>query len=161
MNTITLNNSEQFDGYFKVDASDNDTEVAYFKGNMNEAREAFKKDIEGTEEAEIESNFMIFCENNLEEISEESIIEEFNEYWINGGQDRAEANLANEISEEILKKQPSYPNKENAYSEALYEIELIRYKNNLLTFFDCEHDFIPINNDGKHRCRFCDELEDE
>ena len=94
MNTITLNNSEQFDGYFKVDASDNDTEVAYFKANMNEAREAFKKDIEGTEEAEIEANFMIYCQNNIEE------------------------------------------------------------------YFICEHDFVPINNDGKHSCRFCGEIEE-
>jgi hypothetical protein len=23
----------------------------------------------------------------------------------------------------------------------------------------CEHDFIPVNNDGKHKCRFCNELE--
>jgi hypothetical protein len=25
----------------------------------------------------------------------------------------------------------------------------------------CDHDFIPINNDGKHQCRFCNEIEVE
>jgi hypothetical protein len=24
----------------------------------------------------------------------------------------------------------------------------------------CDHDFIPINNDGKHQCRFCNEIEE-
>ena len=25
---------------------------------------------------------------------------------------------------------------------------------------ECYHDFIPLNNDGKHECRFCGEIED-
>lgn len=25
---------------------------------------------------------------------------------------------------------------------------------------ECDHDFIPVNNDGKHKCRFCGEIED-
>lgn len=23
----------------------------------------------------------------------------------------------------------------------------------------CDHDFVPLNNDGKHKCRFCGEIE--
>lgn len=58
------------------------------------------------------------------------IEQEFNDHWFNGGQEEAEANLSDEISEEILKRQPSYPNEENAFSEALYELALTNYKNN-------------------------------
>lgn len=58
-------NNEDF---FIVDALDNGEELRIFEGNEEEARENFRADIEGTEEAEIEANFLIFCENNLTEV---------------------------------------------------------------------------------------------
>ncbi len=41
-----------------------------FEGTEEEARKQFEDDIEGTEEADIDVNFMIFCENNLTEVEE-------------------------------------------------------------------------------------------
>jgi len=59
-------NDEEF---FFVDGND-DGEITIFEGNEEEAREGFRADIEGTEEVEIESNFLIYCQNNLTEIDE-------------------------------------------------------------------------------------------
>lgn len=47
--------------------------------------------------------------------------EEFNNWWNNGGQEQAEEHYG-EVTEDVLKQQPSYPNKENAFSEALYNM---------------------------------------
>lgn len=47
-----------------------DSNCTIYEGNEEEQRELFRKDIEGTEEAEIESNFEIFCINNCTEVEE-------------------------------------------------------------------------------------------
>jgi hypothetical protein len=53
-----------------------------FKGTEEEAREQFYDDIEGTEEADIDANFLIFCENNLEEIEELDPDDYNNDYMV-------------------------------------------------------------------------------
>ncbi len=58
-------NNEDF---FVVDGDDSGEDVKIFEGNEEEAREGFRADIEGTEEAEIEANFLIYCQNNLTEV---------------------------------------------------------------------------------------------
>lgn len=55
--------------YFIIHPLDNE-EVEIYEGNEEEAREAFREDIEDTDEAETESNFSIYCQNNLEEVEE-------------------------------------------------------------------------------------------
>ena len=47
-----------------------ENEVRAYEGDEDQARELFREDIEGTEEAEIDANFEIFCSNNLPEIEE-------------------------------------------------------------------------------------------
>jgi hypothetical protein len=51
-----------------------------------------------------------------------------------------------------------------AYSEYADDIDICPDCLEHCEFYDedeelCEHDFIPVNNDGKHKCRFCNELE--
>jgi len=53
--------------FFFVDGND-DGNYTIFEGIEEDERENFRKDIEGTEEAEIEANFLIFCQNNLTEV---------------------------------------------------------------------------------------------
>ena len=50
--------------------TDEDGNETAFAGNEDQARADFRADIEGTEEAEIDANFLIYCQNNLEEVSE-------------------------------------------------------------------------------------------
>lgn len=47
-----------------------ENEVLIYEGTEEEAREQFEADIEGTEEANIDANFEIFCANNLTEVDE-------------------------------------------------------------------------------------------
>lgn len=45
-------------------------EAIAYEGTEEDARQQFEDDIEGTEEANIEANFRVFCSNNLTEIEE-------------------------------------------------------------------------------------------
>jgi len=56
--------------FFIVMADDTEESAKVYEGNEEVAREAFRADIEGTEEPEIESNFEIFCSNNYAEVEE-------------------------------------------------------------------------------------------
>ena len=58
--------------------------------------------------------------------------EEFNRYWFSGGEEELESLYGKKITEEILQRMPSYPNKENAYSEALYEVSFNHFLSNIL-----------------------------
>lgn len=53
-----------------------------FEGNEEEAREQFREDIEGTEEAEIEANFLIFCGNNFTEVEPYNEDDYSNDYLV-------------------------------------------------------------------------------
>ncbi len=56
--------------FFIVMADDTEETAKAYEGNEEDAREEFRADIEGTEEAEIESNFEVFCSNNYTEVEE-------------------------------------------------------------------------------------------
>jgi len=62
--TIALLQFNQ-DEFFIVET---ENEVFIFEGNEEEARNEFLADIEGTDEAEIDANFLIYCQNNLTEV---------------------------------------------------------------------------------------------
>jgi hypothetical protein len=49
-------------------------------------------------------------------------LEEFNDWWDDGGQETADEEYGKLVTKALLKKQPSYPNEANAYSEALWEL---------------------------------------
>lgn len=40
-----------------------------------------------------------------------------------------------------------------------YKSELFQVLKNNLTN-ECEHDFVPLDNDGRSKCRFCNEIEE-
>ena len=52
--------------FFTFSPLDNEDTESY-EGVEEEARRAFEKDIEGTEEANCNANFAVFCSNNLVE----------------------------------------------------------------------------------------------
>src|SRR6185312_11257160 len=57
--------------YFILEGdSHEDIEPIAFEGTFEDAREQFLADIEGTEEADIDANFRIFCENNFTQVEE-------------------------------------------------------------------------------------------
>lgn len=58
----------------------------------------------------------------MEKISKVNNLREFNEWWFGGGQETADEKYGKLVSLSLLKKQPSYPNESNAYSEALWEL---------------------------------------
>lgn len=47
-----------------------DEGTTVYEGTEDDARQQFEDDIEGTEEADIDANFRIFCSNNLTEVEE-------------------------------------------------------------------------------------------
>ena len=49
-------------------------------------------------------------------------LEEFNDWWFDGGEETADEEYGELVTKALLKKQPSYPNEANAYSEALWEL---------------------------------------
>ena len=53
--------------FFTIELED---ETLIFEGDEEEARTDFLDDIEGTEEADIDANFAIYCQNNLTEVEE-------------------------------------------------------------------------------------------
>lgn len=55
------------DDFFIIETEE---EAFIFEGNEEEARSEFLEDIEGTEEADINANFLIYCQNNLTEVEE-------------------------------------------------------------------------------------------
>ena len=57
-------------------------EVKIYEGTEEDAREQFEADIEGTEEANIEANFIIFCSNNLTEVDEYDTEDYNNDYLV-------------------------------------------------------------------------------
>ena len=61
---------------------ENEEEAFIFEGNEEEARIDFLDDIEGTEEADIEANFLIFCQNNLTEVEEYDENDYSNDYLV-------------------------------------------------------------------------------
>jgi len=40
-----------------------------------------------------------------------------------------------------------------------YNVDRLNQFTKGLGYNECDHDFIPVNNDGKHKCRFCGEIE--
>jgi hypothetical protein len=56
-------------------------EIAYV-GKEEDAREEFAKDIEDTEEVNIDANFEIFCSNNLETVEEYDVDSYDNDYLV-------------------------------------------------------------------------------
>jgi hypothetical protein len=50
---------------FLVMPFDDDSEVYLYEGNENEAREKFETEVEATDDPPIESNFNVWCLNNL------------------------------------------------------------------------------------------------
>ena len=56
------------DDFFILQTQDGER-IAY-EGTEEDAREQFEADIEGTDEADIDVNFEVFCSNNLSEVSE-------------------------------------------------------------------------------------------
>ena len=80
-----------------------------------------------------------------------------------------------ETREKITELQKKVNDLAEVLREEIYEIcEEMDYKNSSKFSFnidrldnftnglcdECYHDFIPVNNDGKHKCRFCGEIED-
>jgi hypothetical protein len=59
-----------------------ENEVLIYEGTEEEAREQFEADIEGTEEANIDANFEIFCSNNLTEVEEYNENDFDNDYLV-------------------------------------------------------------------------------
>lgn len=55
------------DNFFIIET---EQEAFIFEGKEEEARSEFLKDIEGTEESDIDVNFLIYCQNNLTEVEE-------------------------------------------------------------------------------------------
>ena len=55
------------DDFFIIETEE---EAFIFEGIEEEARIEFLEDIEGTEEADIDANFLIYCQNNLTEVEE-------------------------------------------------------------------------------------------
>jgi hypothetical protein len=53
-----------------------------FEGNEEEARVDFLEDIQGTEEADIDANFLIYCQNNLTEVEEYNENDYNNDYLV-------------------------------------------------------------------------------
>jgi hypothetical protein len=53
-----------------------------YEGDEDEQRELFREDIEGTEEAEIDANFEIFCSNNCTEVEEYDENDYNNDYMV-------------------------------------------------------------------------------
>jgi len=89
----------EFNGtdYFMIDEEDT---VRIFQGNEEEARADFLKDIEGTEEAEIDANFIIFCSNNLTEV-EEIVEDEERDGYIVLTDEEADEMAANYIKDSL------------------------------------------------------------
>lgn len=57
-------------------------EVIVYEGNEEEAIKGFLADIEGTEEADIDANFEIYCSNNLTEVEPIEDDEERDNYMV-------------------------------------------------------------------------------
>lgn len=71
LRALALMQNQGEDFFILVDDSDQDNELYYaFEGNEDDAREDFEADIEGTDEANIDANFLIYCQNNLTEVEE-------------------------------------------------------------------------------------------
>lgn len=66
--------------FFIIESEDG--EVTIYEGNEEEQRELFREDIEGTEEAEIDANFEIFCINNCTEVEEYDEDDYNNDYLV-------------------------------------------------------------------------------
>ena len=67
------------DDFFIIETEE---EAFIFEGNEEEARSEFFDDIEGTEEADIDANFLIYCQNNLTEVEEYDENDYNNDYLV-------------------------------------------------------------------------------
>ena len=67
------------DDFFIIETEE---EAFIFEGNEEEARSEFLDDIEGTEEADIDANFLIYCQNNLTEVEEYDENDYNNDYLV-------------------------------------------------------------------------------
>ncbi len=108
----------EFNGedYFMIDEDDT---VRIFEGNEEEARVDFKNDIEGTEEAEIDANFIIFCSNNLTEVEEIGEDEERNGYIVLTDEE-ADEMAANYIKDSLWAFNASFLASETGYPEEIF-----------------------------------------
>ena len=81
--------------------------IKIYEGTEEEAREAFRADIEGTEEAEIDANFEIFCSNNLTEV-EELDPEDYNNDYLVLTDEEADEKAAEYIKDSVWAFTPSF-----------------------------------------------------
>jgi len=109
----------EFNGtdYFMIDEEDT---VRIFQGNEEEARADFLKDIEGTEEAEIDANFIIFCSNNLTEV-EEIVEDEERDGYIVLTDEEADEMAANYIKDSLWAFNASFLASETGYPQEVFK----------------------------------------
>lgn len=85
--------------FFVIETEEN---VYIYEGTEEDAKEQFMTDIEGTEDAETEKNFQIFCSNNFTEIEEYDTNNYNNDYLVltdSEANDKWEESLNNYLEE--------------------------------------------------------------
>lgn len=139
--------------FFIIESEDG--EVTIYEGNEEEQRELFINDIEGTEEAEIEANFEIFCINKCTEIDEYDEDDYNNDYLVLTDEE-ADEKAKEYILDSVWAFTPSFLSSFTGFDievfEAIQNNGRCESNNNaILSMIDDEDDFVndAITADGR------------
>jgi hypothetical protein len=156
LKAIALKQHQGDDFFIIHDDSDNDDWKTFiFEGDETEARSDFEADIEGTEEVNIEANFLIYCQNNLTEIPEIDGDEEVNGYIVLTD-DEADEKAKECILDSVWAFNPSFLASETGIDVEVFEAiqNNNRCESNnqaILSMIDDEEEFVSsaISADGR------------
>lgn len=95
-------------------------EAKIYEGNEEDARAEFLADIEGTEEADIDINFDVYCSNNLTEV-EEYDDDNYNNDYLVLTDDEADEKAADYIKDSLWAFNASFLSSETGYPIEVFE----------------------------------------